>query len=104
MITLATLITMLIIPIKSMSMRDKRWTFNSWRLHGRRYTSHAPVLTPTIEPYPPTIATDVNPQDQLLNGDNDEDDNIYNSLICRLQLFQKLDRKQKVEDNDNIEF
>jgi len=37
---------LIIIPIQSIPTRHKRWTFNSWRLHGRRYTPNTP-LNPT---------------------------------------------------------
>ncbi|CAF2495594.1 unnamed protein product [Rotaria sp. Silwood2] len=86
-----------------MSAHHKRWTFNSWRLHGRRYTSQAPLLNPTIEPFSFTISPDVNHQDQLLDVDNDDDDDTYKRLLHQLQLFQKLELKQK-EDNGNNEF
>ncbi len=37
MIIVTAMIMLLIIPIQSIPTRQKRWTFNTWRLHGRRY-------------------------------------------------------------------
>ena len=48
---ITTLIILLVLPIQSMtihdqsnqlSRREKRWTFNTWRLHGRRQLSKIP--------------------------------------------------------------
>ena len=41
LITIAAMIMLLLIPVESIPTRQKRWTFNTWRLHGRRYTPHA---------------------------------------------------------------
>lgn len=45
---MTTLIIVLVLPIQSMTIddqlspREKRWTFNTWRLHGRRQLSKIP--------------------------------------------------------------
>jgi hypothetical protein len=51
MITITMLIMILIFLTHSMPTdelikpltRHKRWTFNTWRLHGPQHTSHAPI-------------------------------------------------------------
>jgi hypothetical protein len=43
MIIVTAMIMLLIIPIQSVPTRQKRWTFNTWRLHGRRYAPINPI-------------------------------------------------------------
>ncbi len=103
---------LIIIPIQSIPTRHKRWTFNTWRLHGHRYKPHT-SLNPTtgliffnIKKYENIfkfriLFNDVNHQDQPVNVDNDIDDESYNMLLRLLQFFQILDREQKEKDNGN---
>ncbi|CAF3245185.1 unnamed protein product [Rotaria socialis] len=92
------LMAMFINPIQSESMRSKRWTFNTWRLHGGRYASHTTSLNPNIVPHYSTIFADVNDQDQLLNVDNDNDDPTIKILTRQLRFCQLLDLAHKKDD------
>ncbi|CAF2094323.1 unnamed protein product [Rotaria magnacalcarata] len=92
------LTAMFINPIQSESMRNKRWTFNSWRLHGGRYASHATSLNPNTVPNYPTIFADVNDQDQPLNVGNDNDDSTIEIFTRPLPFCQLLDLEHK-KDN-----
>ncbi|CAM4855824.1 unnamed protein product [Rotaria socialis] len=110
------LMAMFINPIQSESMRSKRWTFNTWRLHGGRYASHTTSFNPNIGliflgnfkvsnkiffhlvPHYSTIFADVNDQDQLLNVDNDNDDPTIKILTRQLRFCQLLDLAHKKDD------
>lgn len=43
MIAVITLIIGFTVPIKSLPLHEKRWTFNTWRLHGHRHAPHASI-------------------------------------------------------------
>ncbi len=99
-----------------MTTPNKRWTFNTWRLHGPKYASHAPVNPTTgrilfkiknkikinvylsLEPYSSTVPTYVNPQGQFLDIDDDER---LKTLLQLLRFLQMLDHEEKQQEKDN---
>lgn len=46
MATVIALFIMTISPMQIESLRQKRWTFNSWRLHGGRHTPSTSLVNP----------------------------------------------------------
>ncbi|UJR25081.1 hypothetical protein I4U23_006441 [Adineta vaga] len=97
-ITVTALIILVVSPIQSMSTHGKRWTFNTWRLHGSRNTPQASTLS-TTEPASSTIAINV---EQLLNDIPDykgDDGDRLKILLNFERTLEKL-RSEEKEKND----
>lgn len=120
-ITVTTLIIFLIIPVQSIPTHHKRWTFNSWRLHGRPHPAQTPTNPPTgsilsityikiffsilnLESYSSTISTTstINHQEHSVDVDNYDDRDSYKMLLQLLQFFQMLEYDEKNKSNGYI--
>ncbi|CAF1316165.1 unnamed protein product [Adineta steineri] len=98
-ISVTALIILFVSPLQSMPIHDKRWTFNTWQLHGPRYTPHTST-NPTTEAYSSTVSTNINPHDQLLNFDFEHNDPLK-MLIKFMRVLEMLEREQKEKSNGN---
>jgi hypothetical protein len=95
-ISLTSLIFFVIISARSMSLDEslessahvKRWTFNTWRLHGRRHTPATPL----------NLSNDK--AQQLLNTASSDENDPFKLLERLLRFFQILEREDKTNNID----
>jgi len=97
-------IMLFVLPVQSMlirdSARDKRWTFNSWRLHGRREASDLSPLHMNDMYAPMAPPSEADLRYQLVNIVDGDDDDAFKTLEHLLRLLQALHQEHKDKNSD----
>ena len=115
-VTVIALIILLSSPIQSMSMHRKRWSFNTWRLHGSRtFPASTPYPTTGLyrllvsteatssysEPSSTTAPMDIN---QIVLAEHDYENDPIAVLTQFLRVLEMMNREQHEKTNSHPSF